>query len=175
MGRIKRTIKGKKIKKMCMTGAAALSLVAPAVLLSGCTVSTKLDIRINGDYVQWTKDGEAWTNLIALKDLQGDVSSFTIGEDGYWYVDGIRTDEKAIGEDGNGIASMVIDETRSDEEKTTYLVTFDNGETFSFEVKNGSNGKDVSVEIGEDGYWYIDGEKTEYKANGEDGNGIDSI
>ena len=33
--------------------------------------------------------------------------------------------------------------------------------------------KEHTVEIGEDGYWYIDNEKTKWKAEGEDGKGID--
>lgn len=55
-------------------------------------------------------------------------------------------------------------------------ITFSNGQTY--ELKNGAdgkNGKDATVwSIGQDGYWYLDGVKTEYKAVGTDGkNGAD--
>ena len=47
-------------------------------------------------------------------------------------------------------------------------VTLNNGK--SFVVTNGEDGKDASVwTIGEDGFWYLDGNKTEYKALGVDG------
>lgn len=53
-------------------------------------------------------------------------------------------------------------------------VTLSSGETF--EITNGTNGADGKdgkpgsvVTIGSDGYWYIDGVKTEYKAQGEKG------
>ena len=50
-------------------------------------------------------------------------------------------------------------------------ITFSNGQTY--ELKNGAdgkNGKDATVwSIGQDGYWYLDGVKTEYKAAGANG------
>ena len=47
-------------------------------------------------------------------------------------------------------------------------VTMNNGK--SFVVSNGEDGKDASVwTIGEDGFWYLDGAKTEYKALGTTG------
>ena len=54
----------------------------------------------------------------------------------------------------------------------------DGNDTKSYTItngKNGNNGENGSVvSIGKDGYWYIDGEKTEYKAKGENGdNGND--
>ena len=54
----------------------------------------------------------------------------------------------------------------------------DGNDTKSYTItngKNGNNGENGSVvSIGKDGYWYIDGEKTEYKAKGENGdNGKD--
>ena len=45
-------------------------------------------------------------------------------------------------------------------------ITFSNGQTY--ELKNGADGADgkdaVVWTIGQDGFWYMDGEKTEYKA-----------
>ncbi len=47
-------------------------------------------------------------------------------------------------------------------------ITLSNGNTF--EITNGIDGAPGTViKIGEDGYWYIDGVKTEYKAQGEKG------
>ncbi|MBQ3503038.1 MAG: leucine-rich repeat protein [Clostridia bacterium] len=122
-------------------------------------------------HIQWSYEGsESWTDLIALIEIKGDTGS---GEKGA---------------DGNGIKSITIDQSRSDETKTTYVITFDNGTTYSYEVKNGTNGSNGSVvTIGENGNWFIDGKDTGVLArgtngsngtngtNGKDGNGIKSI
>lgn len=68
-------------------------------------------------------------------------------------------------------------------------VTLSSGETF--EITNGTNGADGKdgkdgsagkdgkpgsvVTIGSDGYWYIDGVKTEYKAQGEKGEKVTKV
>ena len=63
---------------------------------------------------------------------------------------------------------------------TGVRVTLSDGSTFDLtngtngkDGKNGADGKDGKpgsvVTIGSDGYWYIDGVKTEYKAQGKDG------
>ena len=47
-------------------------------------------------------------------------------------------------------------------------VTLSNGKSFT--IKNGDAGKDgTQWTIGEDGYWYQDGKKTEFKAKGDKG------
>ena len=255
--------KGKFFKTLAVFGAC---LGAP-LLLTGCQAGDNdlLEFRVQDGYVQYTKDGKTWENIISADDLKGqdgtngtngedgngiksitidqansdstkttyiitfddnttysyvvkngtdgedgedgkDGSVVTIGEDGYWYIDGVKTDVKAKGTDGedgtdgtngvdgNGIKSITIDQANSDETKTTYIITFDDNTTYSFEVKNGTDGEDGQdgtdgsvVTIGEDGYWYIDGVKTDVKAkgtdgedgtdgtNGVDGNGIKSI
>lgn len=67
---------------------------------------------------------------------------WTIGTDGYWYDNGVKTDNKAIGEDGL------------------------KGE----DGAKGADGKDADVwTIGDDGYWYLNGAKTDYNAIGQDG------
>ena len=70
---------------------------------------------------------------------------YTIGDDGFWYKDGVNTGIKAVGQDGkNG----------------------ENGKN----GEDGTNGKDADVwTIGDDGYWYVNGVKTDKKAVGTDG------
>ena len=143
----------------------------------------------NSTYTYVVKNG---TNSQNGEDGQ-DGSVVTIGANGNWYIDGEDTGILARGQngsdgtngqdgkDGNGIKSITIDQANSDATKTTYIITFDNNSTYTYVVKNGINGqngedgKDGSVvTIGEDGYWYIDGVKTDVKARGEDGtNGVD--
>lgn len=69
-------------------------------------------------------------------------------EDGYWYIDGVNTGVKAEGvdgkdgddgingSDGNGILSIEL--TSTDGNIDTYTITFTNGQTATFTVKNGT-------------------------------------
>lgn len=177
--------KGKIFKTLAIFGTC---LCAP-LLLSGCGQNNdNINFRVENGYVQYTKDGKDWENLIAVDDLKGEDGAngtvVSIGNDGYWYINGVKTDNKAVavdGADGNGIKSITIDDTKTNETKTTYLITFDDDTTYSFEVKNGTNGTDGDdgangsiVTIGADGYWYIDNVKTNVKAEGKGGtNGDD--
>ena len=77
-----------------------------------------------------------------------DGDTWSIGPDGYWYINGTKTDYKAIGTDGKD----GVDGT--------------NGK----DGVDGADGKDGSqITIGADGFWYIDGVKTEYPATGPKG------
>ena len=77
------------------------------------------------------------------------VKVWTIGDDGYWYVDGMKTEYSSVGPKG------------------------DKGEA-GYPGMDGEKGKDGTVvTIGEDGYWYLDGQKTEFKATGGDGQSVD--
>jgi len=77
------------------------------------------------------------------------VKVWTIGDDGYWYVDGMKTEYSSVGPKG------------------------DKGEA-GYPGMAGEKGKDGTVvTIGEDGYWYLDGQKTEFKATGGDGQSVD--
>lgn len=61
---------------------------------------------------------------------------------GYWYIDGVNTNVKAVGQDGR------------------------NGQ----DGKDGVNGKDgITPHIGADGYWYIGNTNTNVKAKAQDG------
>lgn len=167
----------KNKKKVVLASALAVGTAMSGALMVGCDGNMQLDLRVKDNYIQWTDDGEHWWNLLSLNDLkEQDYSTWTIGDDGYWYLNGAKTDKQAVGLPGNGIVSIVVDEAKSNDEKTTYVINFDNGTTFSFEVANGNDGVSGDLyTIGKDGYWYCNGDKTDYKAVGEDGNGITSI
>lgn len=68
--------------------------------------------------------------------------------------------------------SVITDVTKNGE---GVIITLSNGQSYS--ITNGINGKDAVVwTIGDDGYWYKDGEKTNYYALGKDGtNGKDGV
>ena len=87
------------------------------------------------------------------------------------------------GQDGKGI--LEISKTNSDGLVDTYTIVFTDGSSTTFKVTNGSDGKDgtngtsPTIEISDDGFWIINGEKTNKKAIGADGkdgtNGKDGI
>lgn len=99
--------------------------------------------------------------LVSCKDYDDDITNLQ---------EQIDKNAKAIKEINDLIAKGgVITGTTSVEGGVE--VTLSNGNKFT--IKNGENGaagKDgVAWTIGEDGFWYKDGEKTEYKALGKDG------
>ena len=83
-----------------------------------------------------------------------DGATPTIGTDGYWYINGERTNFKAVGNDGVAPTIGADGYWYINGEKTTYKAVGSDGGTPT---------------IGADGYWYINGEKTSYKAVAEDG------
>ncbi len=117
-----------------------------------------------------------------------DGSVITIGDNGHWYIDGNDTGYDATGpkgENGNngsdGVSIIKIEKTDGDGTSgsyDTYTIYYSNSTTSTFKIyngKDGDNGHSPSIEIGTNGYWYIDGISTGVKAKGEDGNGIDYI
>ncbi len=115
-----------------------------------------------------------------------------IGENGNWWVNGSDTGVKAAGSDGsngsngqdgsqgekgdNGVSVVSVTYKETKDGKDYFTITLSDGSTFDFWTtrgENGSNGQDgstPSITIGEDGYWYINGTKTNVCAKGQDGN-----
>ena len=65
----------------------------------------RTEFRKTDTHIQWRYIGDSnWNNLIALEDMKGekgeDADVWTISNDGYWYKNGVKTDNKAIGENG---------------------------------------------------------------------------
>ena len=111
------------------------------------------------------------------KDGQSNAPTIEIGSDGYWYINGTKTDYKANGEKGEqGEKGDKGDKGDSGEqgEKGEKGDKGDSGEKGSDGV-NGSDGKDgvdgktPEIKIGENGNWFIDGVDTNVKAQGEKG------
>ncbi|MBQ7292817.1 MAG: hypothetical protein IJW79_03650, partial [Clostridia bacterium] len=109
---------------------------------------------------------------------------------GYWYVDGVNTNQAAQGvkgDTGNGIASIA--KTGTEGLVDTYTITFTDGTSTTFTVTNGAQGiQGIQGNPGADGhtpvitiqggYWYVDGVNTNQAAQGvkgDTGNGIASI
>ena len=113
------------------------------------------------------------------KDGQSNAPTIEIGSDGYWYINGTKTDYKASGEKGEqGEKGDKGDSGEQGEQGEKG----DSGEKGSDGV-NGSDGKDgkdgvdgktPEIKIGENGNWFIDGVDTNVKAQGEKGDKGDS-
>ena len=132
--------------------------------------------------------GQPIANLKGVDGKDGITPKINI-KDGYWTINGERTNQKAIldaptisiSEDGFWIINN---------EKTNKKAIGENGVTPKIEIKDGfwhingqktnqkaqdDNGKTPKIEI-KDGFWYINDVKTNQKAQGEKGNdGKDGI
>ena len=132
------------------------------------------------------------------KDGQSNTPTIEIGSDGYWYVNGTKTDYKANGEQGEkgdsgeqGEKGDKGDKGDSGEQgekgdkgdKGSDGINGSDGVDGKDGINgsdgkdgiNGSNGKDgvdgktPEIKIGENGNWFIDGVDTNVKAQGEKG------
>ena len=120
-------------------------------------------------------DGES---IQGEKGEDGHTPEITISFDGYWIIDGVKTEFIARGpqgEPGRGITEIVKTSTSGNVD--TYTIYYSDNSTSTFTVTNGvaEGGGGSTVSISEDGYWVIDGVKTEFKATGTDGISIVSI
>lgn len=101
------------MKKKILTFILFVCAMIPAIFcLGACSAdaTTAPDIRfqVANGYIQYY-NGEEWQKLIAIDELKGDSDVWTIGNNGYWYKNGICTWEKANGsngKDGNGIKDI---------------------------------------------------------------------
>lgn len=105
--------------------------------------------------------------FVSCKDYESDINDLS---DRVSAVEKVTGELQALIQKGSVITNVesIADGVR---------VTLSDGKTF--ELKNGANGQDGKdgqagkpgsvLTIGADGYWYIDGVKTEYKAQGEKG------
>ena len=101
-----------------------------------------------------------------IKGNDGHTPVITIGENGNWVIDGVDTlkPSNIKGDTGNGISS--IKKTDSDGLIDTYTITFTNGTTTSFVIKNGEkgdkgeDGHTPEIVVGTNGNWIIDGVDT---------------
>ena len=105
--------------------------------------------------------------------VDGITPTIEISEDGYWIINGIKTEYKAIGQDGK---DGIDGEDGKDGATGKDGVDGANGKDGidGAPGKDGVDGITPTIEISADGYWIINGVKTEYKAIGQDGkDGID--
>ena len=121
------------------------------------------------------------TLTICLREASNPATvSIEISEDGYWVIDGVKTQYVAVAKDGaNGIdgATPTIDISNDgywviNGIKTGYVAIGRDGA----DGVDGVDGVTPTIEISADGYWVINGVKTEHVAIGKDGaDGVDGV
>ena len=119
-------------------------------------------------------DGEQGIQGIPGKD--GHTPIITIGENGNWFIDGIDSNQTAIGKNGNSI--VAIEKTGTNDNIDTYTITYSDGSTSYFTVTNGVDGEQgiqgipgkdghtPIITIGENGNWFIDGVDSNQRVQG---------
>ena len=154
------------MKKIVCVILLALILVFTLVSCANSKGIESVLINENGELILVYTDGSS-DNLGIIKGekgeqgVQGDpgipgdkgndgaTPTIQISSDGYWIINGVKTEHKAIGTDGKD-------------------------GTDGTPGTNGSDGFTPTIEISADGYWIINGVKTEHKAIGTDGkDGVD--
>ena len=121
---------------------------------------------LSGVNLYGAKTAEGWGNPISLRGLKGDKGNDgQNGTDapvpnikgGYWYIGETNTGIKAEGKDGTNGSNGSNGTNGSNGSNGT------NG-------KDGKDGKDgITPTISADGYWVVNGQKTNIKAKGTDG------
>ncbi len=153
-------------KLMCLLILALVSIF----VLASCAKAKGIEsvsINENGELVLVYTDGST-ENLGIIKGEKGEqgaqgdpgapgdkgdngtTPTIQISTDGYWIINGVKTEHKAIGKDG------------IDGEDGKDGADGNPG-------ANGSDGFTPTIEISTDGYWIINGVKTKHKAIGKDG------
>lgn len=118
----------------------------------------------------------------------GESPTITISDDGYWVINGVKSNVKATGQKGedgqkgkDGVSIQNIEKTSTSGSVDTYTITYSDGSTSTFKVTNGvdgnqgiqgekgEDGRTPTISISEDGYWVIDGVKSTTLAQGVKG------
>lgn len=180
-----------KLKKILASSAMGIMALAMPFALTGCEKDSDINVRVDGDYIQWQVEGDSsWTNLLSIdevKDLLGDSCK---GEQGIQGNPGINGREVEFRKTETYIQWRYVDNSQEEDENWENIIAIselqvngDNGET-PFIGENGNwwidetdtgvkaegvNGKTPTITISDDGYWVINGEKQSVKAEGVDG------
>ncbi len=115
-------------------------LLASCLSLGSCRIiGLKGDTGPSGAQGEKGEDGE---NGKDGKD--GKSPTITISEDGYWVINGVKSNVKATGEEGqkgkDGVSIQNIEKTSTSGSVDTYTITYSDGSTSTFKVTNGVDG-----------------------------------
>ena len=89
--------------------------------------------------------------------FQADKNTIEISADGFWVINGEKTEHKATGTDGKGVQSATIT-------NGSLVLTYTDGKTANLGEVVGGSGNDGHTPYIQNGYWYINGENLGVKA-----------
>lgn len=79
-------MKERKLKKILLSATLGVMAMTSPFAIAGCGVEGEIDVRIEGDYVQWSAEGsDEWKDLLTIteiKDLLGEGYKGVAGEKG---------------------------------------------------------------------------------------------
>ncbi len=161
-----------------INGKDGVSIVGVSKTSSAGNVDTYTITYSNGSTSKFTvtngEDGKP--GVQGEKGDDGHTPTVTIGANGNWYVDGQDTGYAATGPKGDtgangtdGVSIVSVIKTGSDGEIDTYTITYSDGNTSTFTIRNGVDGNTPVITIGSDGNWYVNGVNTGVKAKGDKG------
>ena len=121
--------------------------------------------------------------LQGIPGVDGVTPTIEISEDGYWVINGVKTEHKAVGQDGKDGEKGDPGDNGASGETPTIAISEDgywvingvktNTKAVGKDGENGALGETPTIVISDDGYWVINGVKTNTKAVGKDGeNGV---
>lgn len=109
----------------------------------------------------WQLTAEGWVEISNIKGPQGDpgeTPTISISQDGYWVINGIKSNIKAEGQDAEAPTIEI--------NQDGYWVI--NGQPTNKKA-SGEDAEAPEITIGQNGNWEIDGQDTGVKAQGEKG------
>lgn len=121
---------------------------------------------VNGDLYVWSLNEKNWKNVGKIKGEDGYTPELEIGEDGYWYIDGVKQEVKAKaengkdgkdgvdGQDGKDGVNGITPQLRINTSTNNWEVSYNEGGTWkSLDVKatgpkgdKGDDGKGTGIE-----------------------------
>lgn len=106
-------------------------LLASCLSLGSCRI-----VGLKGDTGPSGAQGEKGEN--------GESPTITISDDGYWVINGVKSNVKAAGEEGqkgkDGVSIQNIEKTSTSGSVDTYTIIYSDGSTSTFKVTNGVDG-----------------------------------
>ena len=167
-----------KLKKFLASSAMGIMALTLPFTLTGCDKDSDINVRVNGEYIQWQVDGEdSWTNLISvdeIKDLLGETYKGDAGEQGN---PGINGKEVEFRRTTTHIEWRYADSKQAENENWKKLIDLESlkvkGDTGSTGPQGAPGEKGDAGEIpyiGNNGNWWIGKSDTGVKAEGEQGN-----
>lgn len=82
-------MKKSKFKKFLATSTMGIMALSMPFALTGCDKNSDINVRIEGEYLQWQVEGEkSWTNLLTIDEILDAIGNDIKGEPGKQGIDG---------------------------------------------------------------------------------------